>query len=208
MSKCAYSAGAAAIACLMAGASTMTIAQAQSLNIADNDSVYVDAKAFQITLGKAKGEAAAQIKALGARALGPGAIIIRSGDKFYIADGVPLDQTASAAGPQYVILVEQPLRPELCQRGGRPQRGDPVEQRVWPELRQRGGGPQCGDPVEQRVRPELRQRGGRPQRGDPIEQCVWPELRQRAVRPQRDGGDHSVEQRVWPELCQRGGGPQ
>lgn len=56
------------------------------LNIANNDSVYVDGKSFQVIPGKAKGDAATQIKNLAARDLGPAAIIIRSGDKLYIAD--------------------------------------------------------------------------------------------------------------------------
>jgi hypothetical protein len=56
------------------------------LNIGDSDSVFVDGKTFQIIPGRAKSDATAQIKNLAARELGPGAIIIRSGDKLYIAD--------------------------------------------------------------------------------------------------------------------------
>lgn len=63
------------------------------LNIPDNDSVYVDGKTFQVIPGKAKGDTAAQIKSLAARDLGPGAVIMRSGDKLYIADA----QTQAAA---------------------------------------------------------------------------------------------------------------
>jgi hypothetical protein len=67
------------------------------LNIGDNDSIYVDGKSFQVIPGKAKGDAAAQIKNLSARDLGPAAIIIRSGDKLYIADA--RGQMAGAQNP-------------------------------------------------------------------------------------------------------------
>jgi hypothetical protein len=56
------------------------------LSIADNDGVYIDAKSFQVVPGKAKGNAADQIKSLDACDLGPAAIIFRSGNRLYIAD--------------------------------------------------------------------------------------------------------------------------
>jgi hypothetical protein len=65
-------------------------AQQSVLAIPDNDSVYIDAKSFQVVPGKGKGDAGAQIKDLAARELGPGAIIIRSGNKLYIAEGQTL----------------------------------------------------------------------------------------------------------------------
>ena len=65
------------------------------LNIPDNGSVYVDAKSFQVAQGKAKADSATQLRALGGRELGPGAIIFRSGEKLYIIDGAAL--TARAA---------------------------------------------------------------------------------------------------------------
>jgi len=68
-------------------APSIAIGETQSgLNIADNDSVYIDGNSFQIIPGKAKGEAAVQIKNLPVRDLGPAAIVIRSGGKLYIAD--------------------------------------------------------------------------------------------------------------------------
>src|SRR5467141_2468973 len=71
--------------------STFATAHAQqTILIPDNDSVYVDAKSFQVVPGKGKGHAGAQIKDLAARELGPGAIIIRSGNKLYIAEGQTL----------------------------------------------------------------------------------------------------------------------
>src|SRR5215831_15888514 len=65
-------------------------AQQTALAIPDNDSVYIDAKSFQVVPGKGKGDAGVQIKDLGARELSPGAIIIRSGNKLYIAEGQTL----------------------------------------------------------------------------------------------------------------------
>jgi hypothetical protein len=89
------------IAGLMSGVSTIAMAQSQpGLNIGENDSVYVDAQTFSVTPGKAKGDTAAQVKVLGARALDAGAIIFRAGNKLYIADALPLDTTGSA---QYAI---------------------------------------------------------------------------------------------------------
>src|SRR5258707_12647058 len=67
--------------------SNLALAQSQTLPpaaIADNDSIYIDGKTFAITPGRAKGDTSAQIEALGARDLGPGAIIFRSGEKLYI----------------------------------------------------------------------------------------------------------------------------
>jgi len=52
--------------------------------IADNDSIFIDGRTFSVTPGRAKGDASTQIKALGARDLGPGALVFRSGEKLYI----------------------------------------------------------------------------------------------------------------------------
>ena len=83
---------------LLLSVSTFATAQAQQtvLAIPDNDSVYIDAKSFEIVPGKGKGDAGAQIKDLGARELGPGAIIIRSGNKLYIAEGQTLRSVVTA----------------------------------------------------------------------------------------------------------------
>jgi hypothetical protein len=80
--------------------STFATAHAQQtvLAIPDNDSVYIDAKSFQVVPGKGKGDAGAQIKDLAARELGPGAIIIRSGNKLYIAEGQTLRGVVTAYG--------------------------------------------------------------------------------------------------------------
>jgi hypothetical protein len=96
----------AAIVGIASIVSNLAVAQSQTLppaTIADNDSIYIDGKTFAITPGRAKGDTSAQVEALGARDLGPGAIIFRSGEKLYIV-AAPLktrDQTASRPNMSY-----------------------------------------------------------------------------------------------------------
>jgi hypothetical protein len=98
MRKCVTSAIVPAAVSLLSSVSMFVTAHAQQTAIAipDNDSVYVDAKSFQMVPGKGKGDAGVQIKDLGARELGPGAIIIRSGNKLYIAEGQTLRGVVTA----------------------------------------------------------------------------------------------------------------
>jgi hypothetical protein len=96
-------------------------AQQTAVGIPDNDSVYVDAKSFQVVPGKGKGDAATQIRDLGARELGPGAIIIRSGNKLYIAEGQTLRGvvTAYAYDPrQYNPALTDPRQYNPAVTGG------------------------------------------------------------------------------------------
>ena len=85
---------------MSAAVSAVTFATAHAqqtvLTIPDNDSVYIDAKSFQVVPGKGKGDAGVQIKDLAARELGPGAIIVRSGNKLYIAEGPTLRGVVTA----------------------------------------------------------------------------------------------------------------
>ena len=78
----------AAVVGLASLSTRSAMAQSQQTQgaIADNDSILIDGKTFNVIVGKAKGDAAAQIRALGARDLGPGALIFRSGEKLYIVD--------------------------------------------------------------------------------------------------------------------------
>ena len=71
---------------VMSALSTHAIAQAPPRSIGNNESVFIDGKALTITQGTAKDDVASKIAGLGARDLGPGAIIFRSGDKLYIVD--------------------------------------------------------------------------------------------------------------------------
>src|SRR6266403_2193126 len=100
MRKCTTSVIMPAAVSLLSSVSMFATAHAQQTAIAipDNDSVYIDAKSFQVVPGKGKGDAGAQIKDLGARELGPGAIIIRSGNKLYIAEGQTLRGVVTAYG--------------------------------------------------------------------------------------------------------------
>jgi hypothetical protein len=54
--------------------------------IGDNESILIDGKTFKLTVGKAKSDSSTPIRVLGARELGPGALIFRSGEKLYIVD--------------------------------------------------------------------------------------------------------------------------
>ena len=70
----------------------VSLAVAQSaLSIGDNDSVLVDGNSFTVVPGKGKGGASTLITRLGAQALGPGAVVFRSGDKLYIAGTGPIE---------------------------------------------------------------------------------------------------------------------
>jgi hypothetical protein len=91
---------------LAAGFSTFPAAWSQVVpgTIADHDSIFVDGQTFKITPGQAKPDAADRIKALGARELGPGAIIFRSGEKLYIMGAPLLLQRSSSAGPESQVV--------------------------------------------------------------------------------------------------------
>src|SRR4029077_11733918 len=82
-------------------------------NLANNASIFIDGKTFEIRGGTAKGDVAAQMRALGARELGGGAIVFRSGDKLYIVGGGG-DQSAllPPEGPVHVVY-EEPQDPAL-----------------------------------------------------------------------------------------------
>src|SRR5919109_544018 len=58
--------------------------------LSDNEGIFVDGKTFKIARGKAKGDPAAQIAKLGAKEVGPGAIVFRYNDKLYMVEGTPV----------------------------------------------------------------------------------------------------------------------
>ena len=88
-------------------------AQDALANLSNNESIFIDAKTFEVRAGKSKGDVAAQMRALGARELGGGAIVFRSGDKLYIVGGGG-DQSAllPPEGPVHVVY-EEPKDPAL-----------------------------------------------------------------------------------------------
>jgi hypothetical protein len=57
--------------------------------LASGEGIFVDGKTFKIAKGKSKGEPSAQIARLGAKEVGPGAIIFRYRDKLYMVEGTP-----------------------------------------------------------------------------------------------------------------------
>ena len=121
---------------LASGFSVLTEAQSQSAvgTIADNDSIFVDGKTFEVTPGKAKGDLSAQIKALGARDLGPGAVIFRSGGKLYILDAPLLLSSRDPAGRNVYVDAEE-ARPNRIRIKYEPPK-DPKYQMVYERLKQ------------------------------------------------------------------------
>jgi hypothetical protein len=118
---------AAALAVSLAvGAAMSGAARAQNPlgNLSNNDSVFIDGKTFQILGGKSKGDVAAQIKGLGARELGGGAIIFRSGDKLYIVGAPGAEAAIVNEGPIHIAYEEpknaalNPIREMIMQRRG------------------------------------------------------------------------------------------
>jgi hypothetical protein len=79
---------------LVAGVSG--VATAQSLSIADSESIFVDGNSFEVVPGKGKGNASALIDELDARDLGPGTIIFRSGNRLYLVDAPTVQAQGSA----------------------------------------------------------------------------------------------------------------
>ena len=90
---------AAATVALMSSVSMSALAQAQDAprTIASNGSILIDGRTFTVTQGAPKGDVSPLIRNLGARELGPGAIIFRSDDKLYMVDAAPLVQRSTMA---------------------------------------------------------------------------------------------------------------
>src|SRR5262245_65086589 len=92
-------------------------AAAQSQNassaIDDSDGIFIDGRTFRITPGKGKLDALWAVKGLGARELGPGAIVFRSGQKLYIVDAplrLPGGNSANGSGFLIGAQEERPNR--------------------------------------------------------------------------------------------------
>ena len=80
--------------------------------IANNDSIFIDGKNFTVTPGRAKADASMQIGSLGARDLGPGAIVFRSGEKLYIVSSpLILSNVRNQAGDNVYATATQVDRP-------------------------------------------------------------------------------------------------
>src|SRR5262249_18905106 len=84
--------------------SAMAQSQETHATIGDNESILIDGKTFKLTVGKAKSDSSTPIRVLGARELGPGALIFRSGEKLYIVDS-PLRLPARGPSSSQVVPV-------------------------------------------------------------------------------------------------------
>ena len=87
-------AGVAVVALAAVGAGKFAVAQQPPQGdvigeLTNNEGIFVDGKTFKIAKGKAKGDPAAQIAKLGAKEVGPGAIVFRYNDKLYMVEGTP-----------------------------------------------------------------------------------------------------------------------
>jgi hypothetical protein len=80
-------------------------AQSAPNTIADQESVFIDGQTFSVVPGYPKPDAAATIRDLGGRELGPGAIIYRNGDRLYIL-GSPLTLERGRPGRPDSLLVD------------------------------------------------------------------------------------------------------
>src|SRR6516165_6948117 len=82
-----------ALVALAVGAGRLSFAQQPSGDVigelANNEGIFVDGKTFKIARGKAKGDPSAQIAKMGAKEVGPGAIVFRYNDKLYMVEGTP-----------------------------------------------------------------------------------------------------------------------
>jgi hypothetical protein len=104
------------IVAVLAGALTAAAgAAAQSAHgsLANDESLFVDGKTFEIRGGPTTGDPAAQVGALGAREFGSGALIFRSGGKLYVARG---DARLAPPPPQgrVHVVYEEPKDPALA----------------------------------------------------------------------------------------------
>ena len=110
----------------LAAGATATAAQAQTTPfIADKDGIFIDGRNFQIVPGRARDDFAKRIEGMGAREIGPGAIIFRSGDKLYIA-GAPANTPALEPQKGPVFIEYEPPK-------------NPAHQKVYELVKERKG---------------------------------------------------------------------
>jgi hypothetical protein len=93
---CKSAATTAGVVALLTSISTAALAQ-DTRTLANNEGILIDGKALTVTSGRARDDVTALLGNLGIHPLGPGAIVFRSGDKLYVADG----STMGAAQAMY-----------------------------------------------------------------------------------------------------------
>jgi Putative metallopeptidase len=79
--------------------------QPAPITIGDQESLFIDGQNFKVFPGQPKPDAAATIRDLGGRDLGPGAIIYRNGDRLYIL-GSPLTLQRGLPGRPESLVVD------------------------------------------------------------------------------------------------------
>src|SRR5262245_41852550 len=105
--------------------------------IADNDSIFIDGATFTVTPGKASSGASGMIKALGARRLGPGALVFRSGGQLYIVDAPVRIPGGHATNGRGVLVGADRERTDRIRIEYRPAK-NPEQQAVHDKLKANG----------------------------------------------------------------------
>src|SRR5579871_290770 len=108
----------AAIA-VMAASIIPSIALAQEhpgMILADNEALFIDGPSFGVIVGRGAGDIADELRALGAHELGPAAIIIRSGNKLYLAAAE--DQSVDVYAPGLRNYAYDPAKDHPAAAGG------------------------------------------------------------------------------------------
>lgn len=93
-SPLAIAASALGVAALLTGYAIAATDKMMLGDLSGNEGILVDVKNFKIVKGKAKNDPTAELIKLGAKPVKDGAIIFRTGNTLYIADGSP------GVGPQ------------------------------------------------------------------------------------------------------------
>jgi hypothetical protein len=106
---------AAALMVLAAAVPTAGARAQNAVSIAEGDGIFIDGRKLEIVQGKSRSDAGNLVNALGAREIGPGAIIFRAGDRLYIVDSAARLSAGAAVAPQHgpiFIAYEPPKNPE------------------------------------------------------------------------------------------------
>jgi hypothetical protein len=123
--KIAIIAGAGAIMATASGVASDAMAQSQDVagSIARNGGIFIDGRTFTVRPGTAKRDVAAELEKLGARELGPGAIVFRLGDRLYIIDRGSTERNgavAMSAGDSAGGAERQPYALRDSEKAGQP----------------------------------------------------------------------------------------
>jgi hypothetical protein len=98
-SVCKSAAVGGVVVAMAAAVSTVALAQGAVRTLSDNEGLFIDGKTLTVTAGRSKDDVASQLGNLSVRALGPGAIVFRSGDRLYMVDGVAVGAAQAIYDP-------------------------------------------------------------------------------------------------------------